>query len=149
MFTFVCVDTNKYKLPTCITHVPTIITKQKDVLTDRYLVDYLEMLNNKKVEPVEEISPYSLSTPATYSSSYTYLTENGYDNDGRVSLQNETIGKNSYGMLGAEAHIFAPHDNESTSNKSGKFDDSIYESYVNNRNADDETLKKNQQRYVT
>lgn len=142
-FMFVCVDNKKYKIPPCVTHVPTIITKQNDVLTDAYVAAYIERLVNAMSGPVEDISPFSLTSQAGYSSSYTWLTENGYDNDGKVSLQNENMGKNSYVMLGTESRMFAPKQEDTS--KNNKFDDSMFENYVNSRNADDEFIKRQMQ----
>jgi hypothetical protein len=148
LFIFVSVDTNKYKIPPCVTHVPTIITKQKDILTDVYIMPFINKVITSINAPVEEISPYSIgSSSGGYSSSYTWLTENGYDNDGKVSLQNENIGKNNYVIIGTDSRIFVPAEKDSSS-KSNKFDDSTYESFLNNRNADDEFLKKQQQSYA-
>lgn len=139
-FAFVSVDTQKYTLPSCVTHVPTIITRQKDVLTDGQVIQYIDKLFTMQQTP--EISPYSLGSHSGISSSYTWLTENGYDNEGNLSLQNENLGTTKgYVMIGAEPHIFAPKEAE-TSSKSSKFDDSMYERYVNNRSADDEAVKR-------
>lgn len=137
-FVFVCVDTQKYKLPACVTHVPTIITRQKDVLTDGHIAQYIEKLFTS--EQTLEISPYAIASQSGYSSSYTWLTESGYDNEGNLSLKNDDAAK-GYVMIGAEPHIFAPKEAESTS-KSSKFDDSMYEKYVNSRAAEDEALKR-------
>ena len=137
---FVCVDNKKFVIPTCVTHVPTIITKQNDVLTDAYVTAYIERLVDSKTESLEEISPYSLASQGGYSSSYTWLTENGYDNDGKVSLQKENMGENHYVMLGTESRMSTPKQVDTT--KTNKFDDSIYEQYVNSRTADDEFIKR-------
>lgn len=152
-FLFVCVDDNKFQLPPCVTHVPTIITRQKDVLTDSIVLSYIDKLTNT-VNNVEnnDISPFSMADAAGYSSSYTWLTNDGYDNDGTVSLQNESINKTNYVMLGAETHIFIPKDPDSggggAGNKSNKFDSKIYENYINSRNLDDDIVKKTIQKPV-
>lgn len=134
LFMFVCVDNNKFRLPPCVTHVPTIITKQKDVLTDRHVIMYIEKMT--AATQVADISPWMSNG---YSSQYTWLTDNGYD-DGRMSDVNN-VGQQPYVMLGAEQHIFAPKEPEN-GNKSNKFDDNMYEKYINSRNADDDMLKR-------
>lgn len=149
-FLFVCVDDNKFQLPSCVTHVPTIITRQKDVLTDSIVLVYIDKLTNT-VSNIEnnDISPFSMADAAGYSSSYTWLTNDGYDNDGTVSLQNESINKTNYVMLGAETHIFIPNDPDSGSggsgssgSKSNKFDSKVFENFINSRNLDDDIVKK-------
>jgi hypothetical protein len=136
-FMFVSVDNKKFKIPGCVTHVPTIITKQNDVLMDANVITYIERIVHSMIE---DVSPYSLGAQSGYSSSYTWLTENGYDNDGRVSLQNESVGKNNYVMIGTDSRMMTPQQTDTS--KGSKFDDSMYEKYVNSRNADDEFMKR-------
>lgn len=138
-FLFVPVDKYKHMLPSCVTHVPTIITRQKDVLTGEYIDEYIGKTSGGRETQNEEISPYAFV--GGYSSSYTWLTDNGYDNDGVVSMQNETSVTNGFVPYGSESRIYAPKEPETS--KSGKFDDSTYEMFVNNRNADDELIKRN------
>jgi hypothetical protein len=127
------VDTNKYRIPNYVTHVPTVITRQKEIIND--VSKYIESLNISS----DSISPFSLATTTGYSSSYTWLTENGYDNDGVKSEDD----KNAYLLLTGmtDTRIVTPKEPE-TSTKSVKFDDTMYERYINNRNADDEVLKR-------
>jgi hypothetical protein len=137
---FVCIDNGKFKIPPCVTHVPTIITHQKDVLTDAYVLAYIEKLVNSTNN--DDISPFSLAQGG-YSSSYTWLTDNGgYDNDGKISLNNEGAVKSNYVMLGAESHIFVPKEDDSSKSKTNKFDDSTYEKFINSRNMDEDIIKK-------
>jgi hypothetical protein len=140
-FMFVCIDNGKFKIPTCITHVPSIITHKKDVLTDAYVLAYIDKLVNSTTNNNDDISPFSLAQSG-YSSSYTWLTDNGYDNDGKVSLNNEGAVKSNYVMLGAESHIFIPKEDDSSSSKANKFDDSTYEKFINSRNLDEDIIKK-------
>lgn len=139
MFLFVPVDKYKHMLPSCVTHVPTIITRQKEVLTGEYIDAYVNR-NSGTTAATQDISPYAFQG-AGYSSSYTWLTDNGYDNDGALSMQNESSTMNGFVPYGSDSRIFAPKEPET--NKSNKFDDSIYEKYINSRNADDEVIKRN------
>lgn len=142
MFVFVSVDESKFNIPPFVTHVPTIVTKDKQIVESDRISDYLETFL-KHSSSAEDISPFSLATQSGYSSSYTFLTDNGYDVEGKM-----TEDKGSYIMLGADTRIYAPKETDQNSNpsKSSKFDDSIYERFINNRNADDEILKRQQQR---
>ncbi len=137
LFILVPVDDNKYRIPPFVTHVPTILTKQKNVLCDDSLVSYIDKIVQSL--SIQDISPYSLSDSG-YSTQYTWLTENGYDNEGKM-LEN----KNQYTSLTQDIKIFTPPEAD-ISNKSNKFDDSMYERYINSRNADDDAIKKRQNR---
>lgn len=143
MFVFVPVDKYKHMLPPCVTHVPTIITRQKEVLTGDYIDEYIERSSGGQQS--EEVSPYAFAAGG-YSSSYTWLTDNGYDNDGAISMQNESSSMKGGMPYGSDSRIYAPKEPETS--KSSKFDDTSYERYLNSRNADDEVIKRtmNQQR---
>lgn len=136
MFLFVPVDRYKHMLPPCVTHVPTIITRQKEVLTGEYIDSYIERFSGDT--QTEEVSPYAFA--GGYSSSYTWLTDNGYDNDGALSMQKESSSMKGCVPYGSESRIIAPNDPDT--GKSSKFDDSTYERYINSRNADDEVIKR-------
>jgi hypothetical protein len=131
LFIFVSVDENKYNIPPFVTHVPTIVTKKKEILKDGDVISYL----TRTEDVSKEISPFSLGDDS-YSSSFTFLTENGYDVDG---IQSED--KRQFVKLTDNASIYTPPEAD-TSTKSNKFDDSIYERYINGRNADDEVMKR-------
>ena len=138
-FCFVCVDQAKYKLPACITHVPSIITRNKEVLKDAYVIGYLEKLMSYQSKQIDDISPISMTQKA-YSSSYTLLSETGYDNEATLNEQDT-----NFYALNTDQRIYTPNNDTSGNNnsgKSGKFDDSIYEKYLNSRTADDDALKK-------
>lgn len=140
LFVFVSVDDNKFNIPPFVTHVPSIVTKEKQLVESDSIPDYLEKYI-KHTSISSDISPFSLDSQSSYSTSYTYLTENGYDVDGKMTEE-----KGAYIMLGADTRIYAPKEaDQNTTNKSGKFDDSMYERFINNRNADDELLKRQQQ----
>jgi hypothetical protein len=143
MFLFVPVDKYKHMLPSCVTHVPTVITRQKDVLTGEYIDAYINKNSggggSSDTTSTQDISPYAFPGGG-YSSSYTWLTDNGYD-DGSLSTQNEGAATNGFGPYGSDSRIFAPK--EPDTSKSGKFDDSIYEKFLNSRNSDDEVIKRN------
>jgi len=141
-FVFVSVDKN-FNLPQCITHVPTIITRNKDLLIDDNVILYINKITNSKITTNEDISPYSISAGG-YSSSFTMLTENGYDTEGAMSKP-ET---NNFSLLiggGEGTEIYTPKDDSGTSAKGAKpskFDDSMYERYLNSRSSDDDAIKK-------
>lgn len=137
LFIFVSVDENKFRIPEFITHVPSIITKQKTLISDSGVIEYIE----KHVNMITSapISPFSLSD-TSYSTSYTFLTDNGYDNEGKLLDE-----KSQYIMLNTDCSIMTPKEVDNGS-KSIKFDDSMYERYLNSRNADDEYLKRAQVR---
>jgi hypothetical protein len=134
-FLFVSVDENRYKIPQFVTHVPTILTKQKHVLFNKSLVTYVENIIQSMSVNNNDISPFSLSDTG-YSTQYTWLTDNGYDNEGKLSED-----KIQYTALNLDTKIFTPPEAD-ISNKSNKFDDSIYEKYINSRTADDDMIKK-------
>lgn len=138
LFCFVCIDTQKFTIPACVKSVPTVITKQKQILVGNTIANYIEDLTTPSIAS-DQISPY-LQTGG-YSSSYTWLTENGYDNDGNIGLQNGT-GINSYGMIGSEGQAISGQQQQITESKGLKFDDSAYESYINSRNEDEKHIKR-------
>ena len=139
-FICVCIDTNKYKIPPCVTHVPTIITRNKEVISDVQVNLYIDRLANYNANPVEDIAPLD-SIAGGYSSSYTLLSQNGYDNEGTA---NETCTNNFCALNMYDYRINTPNDDNASTNgtKASKFDDSMYERYLNSRNADDEVLKR-------
>lgn len=143
LFVFVSVDESKFNIPPFVTHVPTIVTKDKQLVESDRIADYLERFIRHSSSSAD-ISPFSLGSQSGYSTSYTFLTDNGYDVEGKM-----TEDKGSYIMLGADTRIYAPKEADqnanTNSNKSGKFDDSLYEKLVNSRNLDDEILKRQQQ----
>lgn len=142
LFVFVSVDENKFTIPPFVTHVPTIVTKDKQLVDSDRISDYLEKYMSH-TSSSDDVSPFSLGAQAGYSTSYTFLTDNGYDVEGKM-----TEDKGSYIMLGADTRIYAPKESDqniTSKSKSGKFDDSMYERFINSRNADDEMLKRQQQ----
>lgn len=139
LFVFVSVDENKFNIPPFVTHVPTVVTREKQLVESDRIAEYLDTYMKHKSSSVD-ISPFSLGAQSGYSTSYTFLTDNGYDVEGKM-----TEDKGSYIMLGADTRIYAPKESDqNTSNKTSKFDDSTYERFINSRNADDEMIKRQQ-----
>ena len=134
LFIFVCVDDNRFRIPEFVTHVPTIVTKSRSVVSDDMVIDYIDRYIKTSSSSLP-ISPYQIE--AGYSSCYTFLTENGYDNEGKMSEE-----KNSYIMIGDDHKIYTPKESDNSSSKTAKFDESTYEQYLNSRNLDDERMKR-------
>lgn len=136
-FLFVCVDNSKYQIPKCITHVPTVMTKNREIVTDKDIIKFLDMLSTTSSHTgvPSELAPYSLLDGNGYSSSYTWLTENGYDNDGGQQENKFFV------SIGNEGQSFL-HQKEETSTKGIKFDDKMYENFLASRNTDDEQIKR-------
>ncbi len=135
-FIFVCVDDKKYNIPKCVTHVPTIITKNKELVTDTEVMNYLGKFRSGREPTNEDIAPFC-SAQTGYSSSYIFLTDNGYDVEG---LQQDD--KDKYININANTNIYTPVETDNSSTKTNKFDDSMYEKYLNSRNTDDDFIKK-------
>ena len=67
----VCIDTNKIRLPSFITSVPTIyLTRSKQILTDGYLENWINTLREKKKS--EKLAPYC-TTNSGFSDKFSFL----------------------------------------------------------------------------
>lgn len=126
-FMTVCVDTNKYKLPDFIDRVPLIYTRNGEVLYDETIVQYIEAVAPKE----DDILPFSLQEPNGYSDQFSFL-ENTMD-----------TGNKGYTMLGYEQRIMAPADDENKDNGKSRFDASLLDQYMQERDNDIKQLKKN------
>lgn len=134
-FLMVSVDNKKYKIPNFIHSVPTILTTNKKIYTDVNIINYINSI--KTQDTVNELSPFTMQS--SYSSQYTYLTADGYDDDGSL-LNKDMTHNNNFNLLESDERIIAPVDDDDS--KSSKFDSAIYERFVNSRTNDDEHIKQ-------
>ena len=125
-FMMVCVDNNKYNIPSFVDRVPILYTKNDEIISDETIINYIESLY-----PTDntDILPYSLQQ-SNYSNQFSFL-EDTHD------LQNK-----GYTMLGYEQKITAPIESEDSSSKTGKFDSSLLDKYRQSRDIDENNFKK-------
>lgn len=141
LFMFVPVDNPKFNIPQFIKMVPTVLSTNNEIITGQSLYNYIEKLAQSFMPQngPEDVSPFTIGS-SSYSSQYTWLTADGYDNEGSM-LNNDQTQHNSFVLLNSDHRINAPKDSDSE-NKSSKFDSSIYEKYINSRTNDDENIKR-------
>lgn len=122
-FLFVCVDNNKYQLPNFVDRVPLLFTTSKHVLVDQSIMDYIEEVSPQS----KDIEPFSIMQgTGNYSDMFSF-----------IDSCEEGLTK-GYTYLGNDDSriMFVPEkDTESTNNKV-KFDSSMYDKYLQDREAD-------------
>ena len=132
LFMFICIDDPKVlaQMPKIIDRVPTILTKDKRILTDEYVMRYLDSHHKPAADAV--ISPFSLLTGNAMSEQYSYLEDSTNNEIPVDSLQNFTL-------IGSDNRIMAADQSE---NNKDKFNSSVLDNYIANRNLDDENIKR-------
>lgn len=125
-FMMVCVDNNKYNLPEFVDRVPIIYTKNDEIIYDEGITKYIELMYPSVSE---EISPFSLQN-TDIGNSFSFL------NDELPDMHSK-----GYTMLGYDQRISSPPEPEDGSKKA-KMDSSVFDRFVQERNADIEEIKK-------
>lgn len=130
-FMLVCIDSNKYSLPSFVDRVPLIFTKEGRVLMDDDIIRYLDELYPSVTE---EIMPFSLSAH-DYTNPFSFL--DGED----VSLAK------GYTMLDQENKIMMRPEmtsgkGQDEESKKSKFDSAVLDKFVAARDSDLQNFKK-------
>jgi hypothetical protein len=133
-FMLVCIDTNKFKLPSFVDRVPLVFTKQGAVISDESILSYI---NELYPSITHEIMPFSLQGGQDYTNPFSFID----DNDGSA-----LGGAKGYTLLDQDSSIMmrpeaAPASNSEEAKKS-KFDSSVFDKLVASRDNDLATFKK-------
>jgi hypothetical protein len=132
MFMIINVNNHKFQLPSFVDRVPLVYTMNDQVYYGDALDEYISSLSSKS----EEILPFALSGGAPggeYSDAFSYLEDM---NDPRHK---------SYTMVGMEQKIMSfdmSDDSKSSETNKIKFDSSSYDKYIQERDNDIASLKK-------
>lgn len=132
-FMLVCVDNNKYALPSFVDRVPIVYTKLQQVLIDNDIITYI---NDQYPSVNEDIMPFSLGSQ-TYTNGYAFIEEPpATEQDNR-----------KYSVLGQENNISVRPEMMSTQtnddgSKKSKFDSSMLDKFMQSRDSDLQTFKQ-------
>ena len=138
----ICVDSGKYKIPHCITTVPSILSGDlKKMYIDDQIYGYIKthtQVLQKQKQPQQNRDLQTFSWEGnSLSESYSFLSSPDTNEDGNMSSKmytflNEDTHNKSF-------HKFAEDDDTL---KQSKFDMSSYDAYISNRNRDEESIKR-------
>lgn len=123
-FMLICIDNNRYNLPSFVTVVPLIYTRNKDILFDDAIFKYIESITEEN----EEISAFSLA-----GDSFSYINES-----------DDLVGK-TFTALGYTQNIPTLSEDTASSNRIKK-DDGLFNNYLQNRDNDLKELRRNMQK---
>lgn len=132
MFMVVNVSNTKFQLPAFVDRVPMVYTRNDQVLFGDALDEYINSFSSQS----EEILPFSLNTGTPggeYSDAFSYLEDM---NDPRHK---------SYTMVGMEQKIMSFDMSDETKSSEAnriKFDSSSYDKYIQERDNDIASIKK-------
>lgn len=130
---FMLISLEKYgsNIPKIVSSVPTIITVNKNVLTDDQVEKYIDSL-----KPVvkDEISPFSLITGI--GDQFSQLDDSGNYISNQADNTNGDSGQ-GWALINNNIEISPPEDTK----KTGRFDDTVLNDYMARRNMDDEKIK--------
>lgn len=126
-FMMVCIDNNKYQLPYFVDRVPIIFTRSGEILYDESITNYIE--HSFQVEN-QEIAPFSLHT-TNYSTSFSFIDDSASD-----------MPNKAYTTLGHDQQIITASEESSNGAKPNKFDTSVLDKYMQEREADAASFKK-------
>lgn len=124
-FLLVCVDANKYNIPRFVDRVPMLYTKEKKIIADQEIVQYIEGIVPENVE----LDPYDLTVGgAQFSDSFSFLDEESKENPIDMKYKGYTLVKD----MNNDAMSTVPE--EDSSGK--KFDEHLYEKFLSDRDND-------------
>lgn len=134
-FMMVCVDTNKYNLPSFVDRVPVVFTKSEQVLSDDIIVKYI---NELYPCVTEDILPFSLGSQAL-TNQFAFLEDH----------TETTLAPQAYTMIGDEHKIMMrPEATTSDESKKSKFDSSMLDKFVQDRDHDLQNFKQSMGGYM-
>lgn len=135
-FMMVCVDTNKYNLPSFVDRVPIIFTKTQSLLIDDNITRYI---NELYPSVSEDILPFALGGQSL-TNQFSFLEDGALPTESGASYT--LIGEDNNLMLRPESNT------DDSSNKKGKFDSSQLDKFVQDRDSDLQTFKQSMGGYA-
>lgn len=130
-FMFVCVDNRSLSLPPFVDRVPMMLTVNKNVLCEDQMMEYIESL----CPPVEtELKPFTLGGNSKYMFT---------DSFGTLEEDSMTDRTQRFTFLGdtPDIRMFPQAKSESNEKGKAKFDSSVLEKYMAERDNDIKNLK--------
>lgn len=130
----VCIDSGKYKIPSCVDRVPSLLTASRDTLyvedeLTKYIENRASQLNPKATESIQTFSWEGNN----YSESFSFVND---DMNGNMTNKGFTFIEEE---VPANVNTFKEDDGKP---RQSKFDISRYDSYISSRNKDEEHIKK-------
>lgn len=117
-FVFICVDTNRHRIPQQIDRVPALYLRQTgDVIFEDDIITYIEKHITEDISPIDN---------STYSDCFSFLDDN-----------QSQMGFKQFGVFGQEQQIYTP-DDDTSQNKADS--SNSLENYANQREMDTKRL---------
>lgn len=147
-FVLVNVDTTSVQIPRVVTSVPMIITFNKNVYVEENIIKFVEMLANSSKSSIGQKEPnntsfYESQQPANELVSYTSMEMSGTLSDQYSFIEDGgSYAHNFVNIGGGDPVITKIQESDTETIKNMKFDQKMYENYVNQRNIDIQRIER-------
>ena len=133
-FVFVCIDTNRHKLPPFVVQVPMIVTPSKEIVTDDAIHQTINNIYMAKMETQQvDVSPYSqLDMNSKFSDNFAYIGDENSEN---------ANAEHTFAFVSQDFRINAPV--EEVSGRGSKIDPAVFEQFKAQRDSEYPTQPQN------